>query len=102
MPAVPKPTRQPKPRKHLKSKKRIKPKYDPIPNHIREKVNERDKAICRGCGRAGTELHHIKFRSQGGKHTVDNLVTLCNQCHRLAHSYNKFRRCWEEWIKRNS
>ena len=29
-------------------------------------------------------VHHIKFRSQGGTNSPDNLITLCSNCHMLA------------------
>jgi hypothetical protein len=41
-------------------------------------------------------IHHIAYRSEGGKHVVDNLVTLhwmyWPRCHEVAHS-NK--RLWQ-------
>jgi 5-methylcytosine-specific restriction endonuclease McrA len=30
-------------------------------------------------------LHHIVYRSQGGGHSSDNLVTVCMKCHRKFH-----------------
>lgn len=63
-----------------------------IPPKVRAAVNERAGGRCEGCGKiAPLELHHRKFRSRGGKHTVDNLVALCGWgnhtgCHGLAHS----------------
>lgn len=29
--------------------------------------------------------HHIIFRSEGGDDNMDNLITLCQNCHRFAH-----------------
>lgn len=51
----------------------------------REEAIERDRSTCRGCGRAYTQVHHIKFRSQGGSDEADNLVCLCDRCHQRAH-----------------
>lgn len=31
------------------------------------------------------EVHHIIFRSQGGSDEADNLITLCNTCHKALH-----------------
>ncbi|MEK7689825.1 MAG: HNH endonuclease [Bdellovibrionota bacterium] len=31
------------------------------------------------------DIHHIVPRSMGGTDTVENLTTLCGQCHDLAH-----------------
>lgn len=51
---------------------------------LRKQVTDRDRA-CRGCGSTPREVHHIKFRSQGGRDELGNLVWLCNGCHRAAH-----------------
>lgn len=43
--------------------------------------------ICSLCGVIGTtELHHIKYKDQGGADTDDNLIEVCRDCHRLIHS----------------
>jgi 5-methylcytosine-specific restriction endonuclease McrA len=89
---VPKPEKQPK-----KTRTSLKNKYDPIPRKIKAEIYDRDKGICQGCGVIGVHLHHIIFRSQGGKHTVDNLVTLCNDCHTRAHNCREERFHWEVW-----
>ena len=46
----------------------------------------RDGWKCRCCNfRGNLHAHHIKFRSQGGKDELCNLVTLCANCHRGLH-----------------
>ncbi len=32
------------------------------------------------------EVHHIKFRSQGGTDNPNNLITLCKKCHKKVHA----------------
>lgn len=60
-----------------------------IPARIRRLVLRRDNYRCRYCGNENTEqltLHHVQYRSQGGTHDPDNLVTLCYMpCHRKIH-----------------
>lgn len=54
----------------------------------RSEVLRRDRYRCRapGCGNSRfLEVHHIQPRSQGGKNTLDNLITFCSGCHRLHH-----------------
>lgn len=64
----------------------------PIPKKVSAAVHARADGKCEGCGRyAPLELHHRRFRSRGGEHTVDNLVALCGWgnhtgCHGRAHS----------------
>ena len=55
----------------------------------RPKVIERDNYSCVLCGgHDGIAIHHIVFRSQLGKSTMDNLACLCLQCHNEAHGVN--------------
>lgn len=49
-------------------------------------VRERDGHRCRAChGSDDVQVHHIRYRSLGGKHNTDNLVCLCAHCHRAVH-----------------
>ena len=51
-------------------------------------VKVRDKHSCRSCGNhRGVDVHHLKFRSQGGGHTLANLLCLCRVCHAEIHAY---------------
>lgn len=47
----------------------------------------RDGYQCQHCKKQGVRLeaHHIHFREHGGKDTLDNLLTLCEQCHHRLH-----------------
>lgn len=50
-------------------------------------VRERDGNTCRWCGDPhGVEVHHIVYRSRGGKHDTSNLICLCAECHREVHA----------------
>ena len=53
-------------------------------------VLERDGFVCQECGRHTENApHHIKYRSQGGSDTMENLILLCGpleeDCHAKAH-----------------
>ena len=50
----------------------------------------RDDYTCQQCGKriGRLEAHHIQFRSNGGKDTLANLVTLCEHCHHQLHKGN--------------
>ncbi len=47
-------------------------------------VRERDCNSCVVCFFPHVQVHHIKFRSQGGTHDTSNLVCLCAECHGLV------------------
>jgi 5-methylcytosine-specific restriction endonuclease McrA len=54
-------------------------------------VMARDKWKCRCCGRRNNlHCHHVRFRSHGGDDIMENLLTLCDECHSKLH---------ERWIE---
>jgi Domain of unknown function (DUF222)/HNH endonuclease len=59
-----------------------------VPVRNRRAVMARDRC-CRypGCGREArwTEIHHIKYRENGGTHEISNLTALCRFHHRFVH-----------------
>jgi len=49
-------------------------------------ILERDQWKCRSCGsRNALHVHHVRFRSQGGEDSMDNLLVLCSACHEGVH-----------------
>lgn len=51
-----------------------------------QKVFLRDGFKCRHCGfRGNLHAHHIVYRSHQGPNEENNLITLCNSCHRGIH-----------------
>lgn len=53
----------------------------------KEAVMNRDSYTCQICGAKHTklEVHHIVYRSKGGTDDEDNLITLCETCHKKVH-----------------
>ena len=69
--------------------KRRKP-ANPMPVGLRDAVIAADSGRCRMCGVGdGLHVHHILYRSQGGRHVAENLITLCFKCHDVVHSDKK-------------
>jgi 5-methylcytosine-specific restriction endonuclease McrA len=55
-------------------------------NKLSLQVLNRDGYKCRNCGFRNTLcLHHLIYRSHGGEDTMENLITLCNFCHKSHH-----------------
>lgn len=58
---------------------------------VREAIRKRDGNVCRWCQKPAyrLEVHHVFYRSQGGPDYSSNLITLCDEHHRQAHSNKK-------------
>jgi len=72
------------------------PRHDrKILDHVRLTVLSRDKYSCQECGwrqddwhqadPRHIELHHKTQHKDGGANTAENLITLCNKCHKKKH-----------------
>jgi type II secretory ATPase GspE/PulE/Tfp pilus assembly ATPase PilB-like protein len=52
---------------------------------IYQRCFQRDGFKCRHCSdRNGIHPHHVIYRSQGGQDVLNNLITLCAQCHLIG------------------
>lgn len=51
---------------------------------------ERDGYVCMICGKycENAHGHHVIYVSEGGPATTNNIVTLCEECHRDYHNGN--------------
>ena len=57
------------------------------PPRMRRNVLRRDGHRCRSCrSRWSLMVHHVEFRSHGGRTLEENLLTLCARCHGLVHA----------------
>lgn len=56
--------------------------------NFKQAAKARDGYKCQCCGKKNCrlEVHHLLPRSRGGSDRLANLITLCSDCHRLAHS----------------
>ena len=54
----------------------------------RSAILHRDNYTCQCCGKKNCrlEVHHIKFKSDGGTNDEENLITLCKDCHKGVHA----------------
>lgn len=56
--------------------------------NFKQAAKARDGYKCQCCGKKNCrlEVHHLLPRSRGGSDKLANLITLCSDCHSLAHS----------------
>ncbi len=47
---------------------------------------EQDYIPCENCDSKAVDIHHLLFKSQGGKDEIENLISLCRECHTKAHN----------------
>ena len=80
---IPKPSPKVKERKPLKSKPHV------ISTYVTAQVYHRDGWLCQWCEVPGGALdcHHVTRRSQGGKDTVGNLISVHRICHGYIHAH---------------
>jgi 5-methylcytosine-specific restriction endonuclease McrA len=76
---------------------------NPIPQKLLDEVWERDKGICQYCGiYCGNVIpHHCVYGGTGRKriHRIENLITLCLDCHSEAHSSKEMREWTYAWSR---
>jgi len=68
---------------------------------------EQDFVPCEICNSPAVEVHHILFKSHGGRDDIENLIALCRDCHNHAHSdrviyeVSYFQKVHNDFIKNN-
>ena len=63
--------------------------YAKLSPDLRKAIYRRDGFQCAICGSTRyLQIHHYIHRGQGGSDTPHNLITLCSDCHALAHGIN--------------
>lgn len=73
-----------------------------IPTRLRSEVRDRDQDLCRVCGAHAEHpaLHHIEYRSEGGLHVIENIVTVhwmyAPRCHERMHAE---KRRWQPILR---
>lgn len=66
-----------------------------LTNAERKAIYRRDGYTCALCGSTKyLQIHHYIHRGQGGSNSPHNLITLCADCHALAHGTNL--RDWQD------
>lgn len=45
---------------------------------------------CVNCSKTSIDIHHLTFKSQGGKDIIENLAAVCRTCHTIAHANKEF------------
>ncbi len=77
-----------------------------IPQYIKIKVKNRQHNRCSVCNIKfpldKLQIHHIKFRSEGGNNDIDNLTAVCSECHEYLHKKPELFKQYEfNWFGEN-
>lgn len=87
------------PKVTYKRRKPLRRKRNAFSNKVRQQIYERDEGKCQQCGDVGTEVHHVRFRSQSGRGVYTNGVLLCHSCHRKVHQNRDLALEWQRHFK---
>ncbi len=68
--------------------------------YVRDQIKDHFEDTCQMCLGRGIHIHHVKFRSQGGRGVFSNGLLLCNSCHKLIHLNNELAKHWREVFKK--
>src|SRR5690625_2311512 len=82
----------PKPKHKRRSPKKSKRGH--VSEGVRQQIYERDNGLCQQCGKQGSEIHHVKFKSRGGRGVLTNGLTLCQLCHKEVHMSGELTDYW--------
>lgn len=85
--------------KPMRQKSAKKTETDKELERIRPLVLARSKGVCEvkaeGCEGRAVHMHHRRMRSQGGRHTLSNLIHTCAYCHFVCHhAEDRYERGW--------
>lgn len=53
---------------------------------------EQDVILCENCHQKAADIHHLIFKSRGGKDEINSLIALCRNCHTKAHNNKHFNK----------
>lgn len=74
-----------KPVKATKALRRVSKKKSVQKSDFHDRIVAKDGYRCRFCNtNQDLHVHHVAYRSEGGKDTDDNLLTLCGEHHNLG------------------
>lgn len=67
----------------------------------RQKIIQRDNGKCQWCGKGSPEVrlevHHVIPVAQGGSDAIENLITLCIECHKKENWYGHVHKYAESY-----
>lgn len=75
----------PKPRPRVIDKREAAKEKAANWKRVSKLVKARD-LVCRVCKQPGDHIHHLVYRSHGGKDVPSNLILTCADCHRDIHA----------------
>jgi|SRR5690625_1617524 len=84
------------PKKTYKKRKPSLAKRGKFSNKTISQILERDDYKCVVCLSQADDIHHVKYKSAGGRGVFTNGMSLCRRCHDHAHSNHEERKRLEQ------
>lgn len=92
-------TFNPVPKPNFRRRKPKKKKRGAFDKEARQQIIDRDKGLCRCCGKQGSEIHHVKFKSSSGRGVFTNGMLVCQSCHIEIHQDFNLATFWRNKFK---
>jgi 5-methylcytosine-specific restriction endonuclease McrA len=61
-------------------------------------LSPEDIVLCEVCGAVAVDIHHVRFKSQGGEDKIKNLIALDRHCHDIAHGKVKGKELLKDFL----
>lgn len=84
----------PVPKKTYKKRKPSRKKRGEFSKETTSKILEKFENKCGVCGGIPTEIHHVMYKSRGGRGVLENGMPVCQQCHFEIHQNKKLSDFW--------
>ena len=88
-------TFNPVPKVKYKRRKPTRKQRGQFDQKTRDAIVNRDEGLCRVCKKPGEQIHHCRFKSQGGRGVYTNGLLVCQSCHSDIHMDNNKARFWQ-------
>ncbi len=88
-------TFNPTPKNPYKKRKPTRKQRGAFSTKTRQEILDRDDGLCRVCKGVASQIHHVKFKSGGGRGIFTNGLSCCQKCHAEIHNSGNKTKFWQ-------